>query len=153
MKLQRRPDACWGKLSQPQNDAGEESNVVLWSPVERRLHILNATAAAVWGQLKTPTTIDDLIDAITARFRARRPIVARDVKVLLERLQTAELVCSSDVAAQFPPVAPIADYERPADRYPNHVGPTTIGPLCVLGCPMLPGQQEQGPTTHLVCHI
>ncbi len=132
MEIQRRPDACWGVVS-----ANGDKNVVLWSPSERRLHLLNSTAEVVWRGVRSPISVGDLVDTIVARFKASRPMVNRDVRALVDRLMSSELLCDSKEADNIPERASISEYERPAELYPNVVGPRTIGPLCVLGCPML----------------
>ena len=50
-------------------DAGDAP--VLFDPAERRLHVLNDTAAAVWDRLDRRATLSELVADLAASFGAR----------------------------------------------------------------------------------
>ena len=51
-----------------------------------------AEAAAMWGQLETPTRFEDLCGALHARYDAPLDIIRRDVAALLADMLTHGLV-------------------------------------------------------------
>lgn len=133
MQLQRRPDACWGKVPVDGVEHG-----VLWSPIERRLHLLNPTAAAVWEQLSVPTKLEDLVDDLAERFETSPSIIGKDVAVLVALLTQSELLCdSADAEIILPVDDPEPKFELPGENAPEAPRAFGSGPLRVLGCTMV----------------
>ena len=51
---------------------------VLFNSQDRRLHVLNQSAAAVWEHLKTTDSSPLLLDAVASQFSTTVPAVAAD---------------------------------------------------------------------------
>ena len=54
--------------------------------------VLPGTAAVVWDLLVEPATADELVDALVEVYGGDRTVIARDVELLLDRLQTLAVI-------------------------------------------------------------
>lgn len=122
--LQRSPDACWGVI-----DGVEEDQLVLWSSSERRLRVLNHTAASVWNMFGRPRSQPELVEAMAETYGAPTATVEPDVVRLVDELVDAGFLCSStDLRLSITDPARTSDPPRSfnADMM-------TIGPIQALG--------------------
>jgi len=65
-------------------------------PDERRLHVLNETAALIWNRLADPSTPEELVEAVTREYDCDRETAARDVAVHLAALREKGLLIRKD---------------------------------------------------------
>ncbi len=133
--LVRTAGACWGWV-----DGRDESQLALWSPQQRRLHLLNATAAAAWELVGQPLLIDDLVDGLAQTYQVSAEVVRADIEPVLHGLVAAGLLRDSDSPEHAGPPRPInlaQANERPLRSRTGNSGSTTIGPIRALDCPML----------------
>jgi PqqD family protein of HPr-rel-A system len=61
-----------------------------------RYHSLNEVAARIWELLKTPTSEDGLIEALTTEYDISREACAAEVSAFLAALRQRGLVTESD---------------------------------------------------------
>lgn len=81
---------------------------VLFTPTDRRLHVLNETAAAVWRSLDDPTTFGELADDLAIAFGASPSVVRRDLERTLD-----QFVADGLVGAPEPAPSPRTRPDRP----------------------------------------
>ena len=82
---------------------------VLFNPADRRLHVLNETAAAVWSALERRHTLGLLADDLAAEFGAPSATVRTDLERMVEQFAADGLLGGST-----PRLAPTRRPERPA---------------------------------------
>jgi len=68
---------CWGVV---------EENLLLFNMSDRRLHVLNNTAAMVWAMADGTTTIDSLIETLSAEYQTSAADIEDDVREVTARL-------------------------------------------------------------------
>jgi len=134
MTLQRSQDACWGTLF----DDGAEQ-LVLWSPRERRLHVLNQTAATVWDLIQHPIAHRDLVGQLQRIYSANEAVVAGDLDPLLKRLTSSGLIGDH----LHTTASPSLDLREPPTDIAPRLGPYSIGPLVALGEPMVVDAEDR----------
>lgn len=69
-----------------------KGNAVLLQLKNGKYYNLNGVGSVIWEQLKTPTTIDALVDAVTERFDVERAQCQSDVERLVSELSDAGFV-------------------------------------------------------------
>ena len=70
-----------------------QSELMLFNATTKRFCLLNSSAAHVWNQLEQPRTAQELADALSDHFAAAtREVVEADVRQVLDRLESLELV-------------------------------------------------------------
>jgi hypothetical protein len=79
----RRDDVEWVEL---------DGEAVLYDPVARTLHRLNAAAARVWEACDGTLSQDGITRAIEDAYSGSRPAVARDVPMLIARFRRLSLL-------------------------------------------------------------
>ncbi len=89
---------------------------VLFNEVDRRLHVLNASAAAVWDSLIDRSTVGELANQVAARFGVGQSVVDNDVRRVLDQFLADGLVSGTrrDEPAERPvrarPLEPRGDH-------------------------------------------
>lgn len=78
---------CWGVV---------EENLLLFNMGDRRLHVLNNTAAMVWAMADGTTTIDSLIELLSAEYQMTTTEIEDDVREVTARLIESGLCCYID---------------------------------------------------------
>ena len=73
-----------------------DDSAVLFHLDDRRLHVLNETAAAVWNGLTSGESPDTIAGRLAVRFEADVSLVRRDVSELVDRLHIDRLVVHDD---------------------------------------------------------
>ncbi|MEO0494910.1 MAG: PqqD family peptide modification chaperone [Actinomycetota bacterium] len=69
-----------------------DGSVVLFNEHDRRLHVLNESADAVWSRLARPTTIGQLTDEVASVFGADPIAIRGDVERMIDRFVADGLV-------------------------------------------------------------
>ena len=69
-----------------------KGNAVLLQLKNGKYYNLNGVGSVIWEQLKTPTTIDALVDAVTERFDVERAQCQSDIERLVSELSDAGFV-------------------------------------------------------------
>ena len=111
------PETCWGMVGE---------NLVLFDPADRRLHVLNATAAAIWALTDAGVSVGDLVVRIGSEYRTAPSVVEPDVVDVVGRLLDAGLCVTEPAPARR---APPPDVEE-VFSVPNT---DALGPYEVLG--------------------
>jgi len=65
--------------------------ILLDSETEKYLSI-DAIGAAIWGQLKSRSTIGEVVEQLTTEYAADRTVIERDVLAFVDRLADLGLV-------------------------------------------------------------
>lgn len=112
--IQRSPRVCWGTIG---------DDLLLWSVDDRRLHVLNSTAANVWLLADEPTTVDAMVAELAYSYGIDAEQIADDVAGLVERFLDAGLCVDPDVVGLRPPPVPVDEVSWPIDRSAMHLGP------------------------------
>ena len=81
---------------------------VLFNPTDRRLHVLNESAAAVWAALEQQHTLGLLADDLAAEFGASPAMVRGDLERMVEQFVADGLLGGTD-----PRPAPSLRADRP----------------------------------------
>ena len=132
VSLQRSPDACWGVVA-----GAEEDQLVLWSPTERRLRVLNHTAASVWDLFERPQRQFELVEALAEAYGASPEMVESDVTVLVDELVEVGFLCDSAEVELS-----IGEQAHNAATGVIEPGMATIGPIGALGSSILVGVDD-----------
>jgi hypothetical protein len=61
-----------------------DGETVIVSPLDLRYHALNTTATAVWDLLADGTTVDQVTEALTARFEVDESTCRDEVRACLD---------------------------------------------------------------------
>lgn len=69
-----------------------DGSLVVFNEADRRLHVLNESAAAVWERLAVPTTIGELTSDIASRFAVAPNTIRADVERMIDRFVADGLV-------------------------------------------------------------
>lgn len=72
--------------------------IVLFHLADRRLHVLNASAGAIWSELPAARTVDELADGLAERFGLDPAGARLDVERLIARLLADGLLDDGDPA-------------------------------------------------------
>lgn len=116
------PDAYWSVV---------DGSLLLFSATDRRLHVLNETAAMVWALTDREIRVGDVIDRMASTYKSDPRDVEPDVLAMLNRF-IVDRVCVLVVDG-----APTDEgAERSSDgpsSYEFSVTNNTIGPMRVLG--------------------
>lgn len=117
-----------------------DADFVLFSTHDRRLHVLNPTAHAIWSRLGVGRTVHGLIGELADDFGVPADEIANDVEALVDHLVRAGLC--ADVT-RSPRTAPVdrrgpAALRMPPDPTDRLVpfGASVVGPLEALGVPV-----------------
>ncbi len=110
------PDACWGMIG---------DKLLLFDPADRRLHVLNDTAAVIWALTDDELSLGDLVIRVGTEYRTAPSVIEPDVVDVVSRLLDAGLCVAGTgrVATEPAPVVP------PSVRPPA----TALGPYGILG--------------------
>lgn len=82
-RYRQNPEIAWRRI---------DGDVLLVDPGRSQMRQLNAVGALVWETLDAPRTLDELVDAVVARFETSAAQARTDVQAFLEKLQQRELV-------------------------------------------------------------
>lgn len=118
--IQRSPLVCWGLI---------DDDLLLWSVQDRRLHVLNATAANVWLLADEATTVDEMIQALAESYGVEPERIEGDVSALVQRFLDAGLCVSEGAFALRPPPIP-ESFDRVEPSQP-------LGPFRAMGVPLI----------------
>jgi len=70
-----------------------ENGAVLYHPQTKKFIMLNRSAAAIWSELATPKTRDQLVQRVCAAFPdVDAEVAGNDVNAALDELKALELV-------------------------------------------------------------
>jgi hypothetical protein len=94
--LEARPVAA------PVEEAELDGELVLYNPVDHRIHHLDRTGSLVWQLLDGSATIAELIDDIAGVFGTPPAVVEQDVRALVTELHTEGLLLNSS-SGRFEP--------------------------------------------------
>jgi len=72
----------------------EQDEIVLFSPKDGDLFVLNETAAFIWRKLETPQTLANLVDALLAEYEVTADKAGADVHDCLATMIENEWVLS-----------------------------------------------------------
>lgn len=73
-------------------DAEIDSEIVLMSVDSGKYLFLNTTATVIWRALGTPSTLAGLRDSLGACYDVDASVCAREIQILLERLESKNMV-------------------------------------------------------------
>lgn len=82
-RYQQNPEIAWRRV---------DGDVLVVDPGQAQIRQLNATAAAVWEALESPRSIDELVEAVCARFDTTPQVARPDVESFLGELRERDLV-------------------------------------------------------------
>lgn len=72
-----------------------KDETVLFNPGNNKFCVLNTTAALIWGWLESPQSEQDIVSALSERFRsAPQARIESDVQSVLRELRDIECVVS-----------------------------------------------------------
>jgi len=119
------PDICWGMV---------DDDLLLFDPHDRRLHVLNSTAAMVWALTDNSIQVGTIVQRLSAEFRMVPQQIADDVESVVENLIASGLCIDTD----RPPSPTLRPPRVPRlQSAPATPGPSTIGPFTALGATIL----------------
>lgn len=121
--IQRSPRVCWGTIG---------DDLLLWSADDRRLHVLNSTAANVWLLADEPTTIENMVGELSCSYGIDAERIVGDVTGLVERFLEAGLCVDAEAEGLRPPPIPVDDERSKIARTA-----TLLGPFRALGVPLV----------------
>ena len=121
--IQRSPHVCWGTMG---------DDLLLWSSDDRRLHVLNSTAANVWLLADEPTTIEAMVGELSRSYGIDAGHIVGDVAGLVERFLEAGLCVDAEAQELCPPPITVDDKPSKIDRTA-----TLLGPFRALGVPLI----------------
>ena len=116
--ISRAPRVCWGTIG---------DDLLLWASDDRRLHVLNATAANVWLLADAPTTIDAMVQELSLVYGIGVDQITNDVHQLVDRFLESGLCIDTNQRALVPPPIPV---EPAPVAIPRE---STVGPFRLLG--------------------
>jgi|GEM_PF-3854882 len=120
--IQRSPLVSWGTIG---------DDLLLWSVEDRRLHVLNSTAANAWLLTDEATTLDAMVEKLAISYGVDADGILDDVTGLIERFLAAGLCVASDRVGQRPPPVPLEN-APPIDR-----SNAVLGPFMAMGVRLL----------------
>lgn len=118
-------DVCWGVI-------GEK--LVLFSTLERRLHILNETAASAWTLTDSPIRVSDLVRRLAAKYDEAVASIETDVLQAVEGFIGAGLCHVIDRSTPSPQRR--KPKRTPVGSMPDPTASTLLGPYAAMGIPI-----------------
>ncbi len=119
------PNICWGMVG---------DDLLLFDPDDRRLHVLNSTAAMVWALTDDSIQVGSIVQQLSAEFRMVPQQIAEDIESVVENLLASGLCIDTD----RPPAPALRPPRLPRlQSAPTTPGPSTIGPFTALGATIL----------------
>lgn len=116
------PHICWGVV---------DDHLLLFNPSDRRLHVLNNTAAMVWALADGTTTLANLIDLLSVEYDATADEIESDVTEVTERLIDSGLCVFVD--SNEDQWSPPSRKSAAGPSFPDVTERATIGPFNVMG--------------------
>lgn len=110
-------------------------DVIVYDPLARQTHVLNATAAAIWGRCDGEQTVDALVAELALDYEVPSDAIAADVASTIEGFSELGLLEGSEPPE--PPPIPPDPLAAPSEGLPD---PTTLDlphrspVLSVTGC-------------------
>ena len=69
-----------------------DDSLVLYDPAADRAHVLNRSAAHIWGALRIPTSIDRLVAGLAEATGTSAAVLEPDVRTVIQRFDTERLL-------------------------------------------------------------
>ena len=125
MTIGAAPEICWGMV---------DDDLLLFDPIDRRLHVLNNTAAMVWALTDDSIQVRQIVQRLSAEFRMVPQQIEDDIDSVVDNLLATGLCINSD----RPPAPRLHPPEVPRlQSAPARPGPFTVGPFHALGATLL----------------
>lgn len=136
MTVVRSPDICWGQVG---------ADFMLFSPQDRRLHVLNSTASHVWEQLNEPIDRTVILRNLSKAFEVAEAEIRPDVFALIARFSEAGLCVDGTSRGAF--VSNTEERDGPALSADletvGRTGTQLVGPIRALGVPLVVESEDE----------
>jgi hypothetical protein len=130
MNIVHSPDVCSGYVG---------ADLVLFSPHDRRLHVLNSTAAHVWEHMTEPIERRVILRDLAGAFEVNEDEIRSDVFALIARFFDAGLCVDGTSHGALEPHIQETDGPAPAAdlKKVGFTGTQVVGPIRALGIPIV----------------
>lgn len=112
-------------VAAPVEEADLDGELVLYNPVDHRIHHLDRIGSIVWQLLDGQATIGELIDDLAAAFGSPRSVVEQDVGALIAELHSEGLLVNTS-SGRFEPY-PADHLSDPPNPCESDVGRLALG--------------------------